>query len=139
MISFYPAMLAQAPDVDPPTDLDLLAWIAKRGIRPNVVVMCAPGCGDAVEARMAAGAEGPVRVCALPGPLALPARGRGTLILNDVACLTADQQAALFDWLGTVRGRIQVISLTERRIEAMVAAGHFDPNLYYRLNTIRIS
>jgi hypothetical protein len=69
--------------------------------------------------------------------LALPRSMRGgTLILNDVSTLTADEQRDLLDWLDWDAGRTQVISTTPVGLLARVHIGTFIERLYYRLNTV---
>src|SRR5439155_25792344 len=99
-------MLAEASDFDLSSALDLVSRMRERGLRPNVLVICPAGSCQAIARRMAAAANRPLHLRAVPGELALPAGTAGTLILNDVAALTRKQQAALLEWLDARRGPI---------------------------------
>ena len=67
-------------------------------------------------------------------PFELPEGKTGGLILRDVAALSPGDQARLLAWLQGEGFGAQVISTTERPLFALLAQGHFDAALYYRLN-----
>jgi hypothetical protein len=69
-------------------------------------------------------------------PLTLPLHDCGLLVVLNVEGLDPTDQAHLFAWLD--QGERQVIATTSGRLFPMVAAGHFDEPLYYRLNVIRM-
>jgi hypothetical protein len=70
-------------------------------------------------------------------PLELPALGRaGTLILQDVSELTADDQDRVLRWLDQTTGRIRVISTTAVALWPRVTKQAFNEGLYYRLNIV---
>ncbi len=72
------------------SDMPLLRSLIGRGRRPNMLVVCCRyGCPASV--RMGSRRVGAARSASvsLPGPLELPASGRGTLFLHDIAALTA--------------------------------------------------
>jgi hypothetical protein len=69
-------------------------------------------------------------------PLELPSEATGTLILRDVAGLSAHDQTRLRVWLGRATSRTQIVSVTEDSLLALVARGLFDEGLYYRLNVM---
>ena len=76
--------------------------------------------------------------CRLPGPLALPRYHRGTLLLEGLHFLNLRQQFALYDWMTHGCRNIQIISITSRIIDSMVAKGEFLEGLFYRLNVVRL-
>ena len=67
---------------------------------------------------------------------ALSADTCGTLVLQQVAALSVDDQAVLFEWLED--GRRQVISTSTHPLFPALAQGRFDEALYYRLNVVRL-
>ena len=66
----------------------------------------------------------------------LPAADRGTLVIYDVESLDMAQQRTLLAWLENRRNRVRVITTVTGDLFALVAAGAFLDQLYYRLNTI---
>jgi len=60
----------------------------------------------------------------------------GTLVVQHVAALSVDDQAALCEWLED--GRRQVISTSTHPLFPALAEGCFDEALYYRLNVVRL-
>ncbi len=66
----------------------------------------------------------------------LPALDRGTLVLHDVDSLDLAAQRTLLTWLQDRTNRVRVITTVTRDLFAMVTAGVFLDQLYYRLNTI---
>jgi hypothetical protein len=75
-----------------------------------------------------------------PGdPLVLPALDtKGTLVLEDVDRLAADDQTKLLRWLDRATGNLRIVSTASEPLWPRVEAGTFDGALYYRLNTIYI-
>jgi len=73
---------------------------------------------------------------ALPSSLELPEATTGSLILRDVAALSAGDQVRLRAWLLGEGFGVQVVSTTEGPLFALVALGLFDVALYYRLNVL---
>jgi DNA-binding NtrC family response regulator len=61
----------------------------------------------------------------------------GTLILNEVDALPADDQRRLLLWLDAPR-EVQVISTTSACMLSRIQAGTFSETLYYRLNIILV-
>ena len=119
-------------------DAALMACLAARGRRPNVLVECTSDSSDAVIRHLMALCGRPLRYFALPGRLELPATQEGTLMLRDVAALTLAQQVQLYDWLTCAGPSLQVISLTTLPLRDLVEDGAFLESLYYRLNVIRL-
>jgi sigma-54-interacting transcriptional regulator len=64
----------------------------------------------------------------------LAGNGAGALILEDVGSLTAEDQVRLIRFLDGRGSRRQIVCTAERPLFPRVAAGLFDPTLYYRLN-----
>lgn len=60
-----------------------------------------------------------------------------TLIVRDVAALSATDQQRLLRWLD-IRERSQVLSTTARPLFSLVECGQFLADLYYRLNVLRL-
>ena len=118
------------------SDMPLLRSLIGRGRRPNLLVVCAdtdlPPAFEQVRDVLGP----PFSVCVLPGPLELPAGGRGTLFLHDVAALTAQQQITPYDWLNTGGRQVQVVSMTGSQMLPLVESGRFHEGLFYRLNII---
>ena len=118
------------------SDMPLLRSLIGRGRRPNLLVQCAdtdvPPAFEWVRDLLGP----PFNVCVLPGPLELPAGGRGTFFLHDIAALTEVQQITLYDWLNTVGRQVQVVSMTGSQMLPLVESGRFHEGLFYRLNII---
>jgi hypothetical protein len=66
----------------------------------------------------------------------LPALDLGTLILHDVDSLDLTAQRTLLTWLEDRTSRVRVITMVTSDLFALVTAGVFLDQLYYRLNTI---
>jgi transcriptional regulator of aromatic amino acid metabolism len=131
-------VMARRYDVNALPDATLMACLAAYGRRPNILVECSSVSYDAVVDHLMSLCARPVRTCALPGPLALPATKDGTLLLRDAAALSLSQQVQLYDWLSIGCANLQVISLTTLPLRELVEDGAFLEGLYYRLNVIRL-
>ena len=72
--------------------------------------------------------------------LPVPTPGEGTLVLLEVDKLDRKQQKQLLEWLDGFesRSRVQVVSTTSKPLFALVKAGKFLQNLYYKLNIVRM-
>lgn len=70
----------------------------------------------------------------------LPQPRDGTLVLLEVAKLDLKQQRELLGWLDQFREGfyVQVVSTTCQPLFSLVETGAFLPELYYRLNVVRI-
>jgi hypothetical protein len=66
----------------------------------------------------------------------LPALDRGTLVIHDIDRLDLASQRILLTWLEDRTRRVRVITTVTQDLFAMVTAGVFADQLYYRLNTI---
>jgi two-component system response regulator GlrR len=77
---------------------------------------------------------------------ALAAAEGGTLLLDEIADLPATLQVKLLRFLpdspaqdgGVASPNVRVIATTSRDLQALVAAGSFREDLYYRLNVVHI-
>jgi hypothetical protein len=116
------------------TDFEALHEVCLH--RVNLLLLGASPRLDALLTRITTLAETPIPLCTLPGPLALP--DAHTVVVRDVAALTADQQRTLLDWMNARRSRVQIISATTEGLFARVTAGLFNEQLYYRLNTVTV-
>jgi hypothetical protein len=115
----------------------LLLWVAAQKPGKHLLVECDPGGFEALAAQAATLCVPPVRWCRIPGPLQLPADRHGTLLLNDVAALTIEDQISLFDWLGGAAGDLRVISGTTTPIAPLLASGRFLEGLFNRLGNVQ--
>jgi transcriptional regulator of acetoin/glycerol metabolism len=104
--------------------------------RANVLVT---GPGEALSAFLRAARSEmrePIESAVGSAPLFLDAR---TLILTEADTLDADGQRRLTRWMNAPRHvEAQIISLTSANLLALVEAGRFDADLFYRLNTIHL-
>jgi hypothetical protein len=107
-----------------------------RAGHPNVLIVGSDRSADAVIDRLRPCFSPPLHTCDLPGRLALPSIGGGTLLLRHVAELGCDQQDQLLRWLDQNGGHVQVVSVSSTPLFSRVEEGRFDRRLYYRLNTV---
>jgi hypothetical protein len=139
-------MLARMPetvvgptfDTNSSSDIRLLLWLAWHGHSPNLLIRCPRPDFDAVGQHVLRLCAGPIRVCSLPGPLLLPERDEGTLLLNDVAALRCDQQIILNDWISAGSGRVRIVSVTSAPLAPLVENGTLFEELFYRLNVVQL-
>ena len=115
----------------------LLLWVAAQKPGKHLLVECDPGGFEALAAQAATLCVPPVRWCRIPGPLHLPADRHGTLLLNDVAALSIEDQISLFDWLGGAAGDLRVISGTSMPMAPLLASGRFLEGLFNRLGNVQ--
>jgi hypothetical protein len=105
--------------------------------RPNALIIGDKRARAPILERIVTDAKRPLHRTELPGTLALPESNDGTLLVDDVAGLSADQQMRLLRWLDD-RRHMQVISTSERNLYSLVETGAFLDALYYRLNVITL-
>lgn len=105
--------------------------------RPNALIIGDERERAPILERIVKNAKHPLHRTQLPGTLALPESSDGTLLVDDVAGLSPDQQLRLLRWLDD-RRRMQVISTSERNLYSLVETGAFLDALYYRLNVITL-
>jgi hypothetical protein len=115
----------------------LVLWLVSQRPRQHLLLQCEPGRFDSLAAQVTMFAVPPVRLCRLPGQLALPPDKRGTLLLNDVDALALSDQIALCDWLATGAGDLRVISTTTSPLAPLVARGAFLEGLFHRLGAVQ--
>lgn len=133
-----PIISMQALDFPWVSDRVLLRSLTMAPNRPSLLVLCDRIEPDAAIASLMKWCEQPFHICALPGPLDLPAVRKGTLFLKEVARLTMAQQIALNDWIERGRGELQIVSATHTRLWPLVEDGLFLESLFYRLNLITL-
>jgi transcriptional regulator of acetoin/glycerol metabolism len=133
-----PLITMQSLDFPWVSDRILLRSLTMAPSRPSLLVMCDDIEPDAAIASLMKWCEQPFHICALPGPLELPALRKGTLFIKDVSRMTLAQQIALNDWIDRGRGDMQIVSASETRLWPLVEAGQFLESLFYRLNLITL-
>src|SRR5689334_2104455 len=82
----------------------------------------------------------PVRIFNPEAGTLAPEPLQGTLLVKEVAGLDREQQKQLLRWLDQFehRAHVQVVSTTSTRLYDLVESGDFLPDLYYRLNVVRL-
>ncbi len=118
-------------------DIPADSWRVLKAMRPNVLVIDP----DAAHRRrmvdaVLEGSRGPIWRCE-GTPLALPAEGVGTLLVQDACALSTQDQQQLLEWMEQHR-TTQVITVAPRPLYPEVAAGTFLDGLYYRLNVLLV-
>jgi hypothetical protein len=126
-----------APDIASFSELLLLLSLSSRQRRPNLLIECGDAALDGVVTQLRALCAPPVHTCVLPGPLVLPRKPCGTLVLHHVEALTIDQQISLYDWMSTPRS-VQVVSIAEAPLASLVEHGQFLEGLFHRVNTVAL-
>ena len=116
----------------------LLRSLTTNEHHPHLLLDCNPLEVECVLLGLAQWGARPVTHCRLPGPLMLPRYGRGTLFLEGLQHMNLTQQLALFDWMTYRSQSVQVISVTSRAIDALVAKGEFLEGLLSRLSVVRL-
>jgi hypothetical protein len=111
-------------------------WRAHVRTRANVLVT---GPGEALSPFIqAARSEMREPIASVAGSAPLFLDGP-TLILTEVDALDAPGQRRLEQWMNEPRNaHTQIISLTSVSLFGLVKARRFDPDLFYRLNTIHL-
>jgi hypothetical protein len=117
------------------SEMLLLLSLTAQQQRPNLLVACGDTALEAVLTQLHALCAPPVHACVLPGPLTLPKKPGGTLLLHRVEALTIDQQITLYDWMSATR-QVQVVSITGVPLASLVEHGQFLEGLFCRLNTV---
>jgi hypothetical protein len=126
-----------ATDVASFSELLLLLSLSSQQHRPNLLIACGDAALDGVVTQLRALCATPIYTCVLPGPLVLPRKPCGTLVLQHVEALTLEQQIALYDWMSASR-LVQVISITGSPLQSLVEHGQFLEGLFHRLNTVAL-
>src|SRR5581483_6706282 len=78
----------------------------------------------------------PIARHGLPDTLDLPGGDTRALVLRDAPALSRHDQRRLLAWMDGRGSHTQVITTASRPLFALVAAGLFEPVLYYRLNVL---
>jgi hypothetical protein len=113
---------------------DRNSWRALLRTGANMLVIGPRSTLDAFLAAAADYMQEPVHVVTAAD--AIPADGRGTLVLYDASSLAECQQDALFTLCGADCERPQIISLSEEHLWRSDGPLQVPIDLYYRLNTI---
>ena len=114
------------------------SWQVLQALRPNVLVIVPdPQQRTHTLDAILNGSRTPVWRCE-SGPLSLPDREVGTLVVPDASVLTLDEQRLLLAWAERHR-TTQVVTVTPVPLYPAVAAGTFLDGLYYRLNVLVIT
>lgn len=112
-------------------------WRALLRTRANLLITGQQEARDAFMRAATPLLREPIRAVACSGPLFLDAAS--TLILTDLDGLDDTGQRSLLQWVGEPRNAdTQIVSLTSVRLLAPIGPNRFDPELYYRLNTIHL-
>jgi transcriptional regulator of aromatic amino acid metabolism len=119
------------------TDPLFFLWVASQRPGKHFLVQCEPGGFDALAVHATTLCAAPVRWCRLPGRLQLPEDKQGTLLLNDIASLTLQDQIALYDWLGRSGGDLRLIAGTTVSMAPLVAHGKFLEGLFNRISDVQ--
>jgi hypothetical protein len=118
------------------SDDDLMRYLTEAPQRPNLLVRCSPRAGATIVGLLQAMCAAPVVAVELPGPLMLPTRRAGTLVLQGASAMTLPQQIELHDWLSVGPGSVQVVTITSEPLWDLVQQGRFLEGLFYRLNVV---
>jgi hypothetical protein len=115
----------------PPED-----WRLLRKSHPNVLLTGGHAAASAALEDLRSCFRPVVSWCA-GNPLVLPAlAASSTLILNEAASLSFEDQRRLLAWLERSGGAIQVITTTSCPLFPLVERGAFLEALYYHLNVV---
>jgi hypothetical protein len=109
-------------------------WRAILVARPNVLIEGPSATTDAILHQLWPHCSDPV-LCWGDGLLR---ETTATLIVREVAALSATDQERLLRWSGVPGRRRQIISTTSQPLFPRVQRGLFLENLYYRLNVMRL-
>ena len=127
-------MITKAASVIP-DDLTTEEWRGLLTARPNTLLIGpAHATGRVIEALLPR-LQQPVCRCDAAG-LSLPGPAAGTLIVDNVAALSEEDQRRLLDWLLESGRLTQVVATARSAVFPRVADGAFLDMLYYRLNVM---
>jgi len=123
---------------------------SQRGTGPFVAVNCAALPENLLESELFGFEKGAFTGASASKPGKFELANRGTLLLDEIGEMAPILQAKLLrvlqekevDRIGgkePVRIDVRVIATTNRDLEALVRAGNFREDLYYRLNVIRLT
>jgi len=132
---------------------DALAWFihsrSRRTEQPLVKIDCATLPADLLEAELFGYERGAFTGAIEAKPGRLEAAHRGTLVLDEIACLSLEAQAKLlrviehreFERLGgrqTIEVDARLVALTNTDLKNAVERRAFRDDLFYRLNVVQI-
>jgi transcriptional regulator of acetoin/glycerol metabolism len=117
---------------------NLLGSPLSTSFRSNLLVNCSAGQLRRISRELEDWCGPAAHVCVLPGPLDLPDRFAGTLVVMRVEDMSADQQVALYDWMTQTHSTARVVSVATTRIDRLVRQGRFLEDLFYRLNVLQM-
>jgi DNA-binding NtrC family response regulator len=78
----------------------------------------------------------PLSRCDLRVDTRVPEPTEGTLVISELDRMDPVQQRQLVAWLNQRQSPVQVVCTTSEPIFALVVAGQFRSDLYYRLNAV---
>lgn len=133
--------VARTAPTKPPAFLrpDLhLEWSIITTAQHNLLIVGVPSEISAMVHAVERYLQQPVVRCHAHPGAALPEPQYGTLIVSEVAALDAGQQAQMLEWMNRVRRDVQVVCTTSQPIFRRVLSGAFLPELYYRINALRL-
>jgi len=106
--------------------------IPLRGWRPNILLV-GPSAASLLP-NLLSQCRAPVHEVSAKRVTLMP--DAGTVVLRDVADSDMDAQRALFDWLDTQGGHVQVITVAPAPLFPLVGEGGLSEALFYRLNVV---
>ena len=114
----------------------LVEWRSLVALRPNIMI---EGQESDVEKTLVA-LTGDFRrgTCEWNTFDAAADGGVTAIVVREVTRLSADERARLQGWLDRQTRRVQLIATSSTPVFDSVEQGLFAPELYYRLNTVRI-
>jgi hypothetical protein len=118
-----------------PEDLTAEDWRGLLGAYPNALLIGPSNATGRVIEALLPQLQQPVCRCA-GGGLTLPENSGGTLIVDDVAALSPDDQRRLLAWLLEPGRMTQVVATASCALFPRVTNGSFLDVLYYRLNVM---
>src|ERR1700716_1210581 len=122
---------------------------SRRAEQPLVKIDCATLPADLLEAELFGYERGAFTGASEAKPGRLEAAHRGTLVLDEIACLSLEAQAKLlrviehreFERLGgrrTIEVDARLVALTNADLKSAVERRAFRDDLFYRLNVVQI-
>ncbi len=122
--------------------------LSSRAAHPFIAFNCAATPRELIESHLFGHRSGAFTGAKTDFPGVIGAAAKGTLFLDEIGELALDIQPKLLRFLqdgeihrlGEAKPRtadVRVIAATNRQLEAMVAAGEFRSDLFYRLNVIQ--
>ena len=116
-------------------DLTAEDWRGLLGAYPNALLIGPSDATERVVEALLPQLHQPICRSACRG-LSLPENPGGTLILENVAALSAADQQRLFEWMIEPERHTQVVATSPSAVFPRVTNGSFLDVLYYRLNVM---